>query len=122
MVGIDMIQISRVAEKCGRESFMSGVFTGAERAYAESKRDKFEALAGIYAAKEAAAKALGTGIQGFRPADIEVLHDENGAPQILFHNAAKNLAAGKAACVSIAHDAGVAAAVVFLSVETKVFV
>jgi len=91
-VGVDLVEISRiqaVVERFG-ERFLRRVFTEGELAYAQGR---LSALAARWAAKEATAKALGTGIGrvGFR--EIEVVCDVQGRPELVLHgNAARQAA------------------------------
>lgn len=89
-IGIDIIEIERIqkaVEKYG-ESFLKKVFTEKELKYCRNRRVlKYPELAVRFAAKEAYAKAIGTGIAGFgRPnsgvkwTDIEVTNDSYGKP------------------------------------------
>ncbi|MCI8435607.1 MAG: holo-ACP synthase [Clostridia bacterium] len=110
-IGIDLIEIERVAQAAARPHFCARVFTQAERDYADGRA---ETLAGMFAAKEAAAKALGTGVRGFGLCDIEVTHDEFGAPTLRFYNRAAELFGGRKTSVSITHDRLSAAAVVLI--------
>lgn len=92
--GVDTIEIARVqaAIDCHGDRFLSRVFTEGELA---DCRERTESLAARFAAKEAVAKALGTGIwrSGVRWSDIEVRrHKSSGAPILLLHNAAGDLA------------------------------
>lgn len=114
MVGIDIVEIERVAASAKNDSFLRGVFTEGELAYYESKGRRAETLAGLFCAKEAAAKALGTGIRGFRPTDIEICHTEYGAPVVKMTGGAEKLLNGRKAEVSIAHDGGRATAIVVI--------
>jgi holo-[acyl-carrier protein] synthase len=59
----DIRRIEKVIERHG-ERFLARVFTGTERAKAERRRRSAETYAKRFAAKEACAKALGTGIRG----------------------------------------------------------
>jgi len=112
--GIDLVEISRfsgIAERIKRR-FIERVFTSAEIT-AGGERD--DHLAGLFAAKEAAAKALGTGIGDIHWHDLEVLADENGKPELSLHGEAERIARQKgwvSWSVSITHTAGMAAAVV----------
>ncbi len=85
--GIDMLEIDRVARSMERfgERFFSRFFTPAERAYCA---DQPHRLAARIAAKEAVAKALGTGIGAVRWTDIEIRNDANGRPLLLLHGQA----------------------------------
>jgi holo-[acyl-carrier protein] synthase len=82
-MGIDLIEIDRIAELLQRKpTFVQRILTDKERELLpKGDRRSLEYIAGRFAAKEAAAKALGTGIGahvGFQ--DIEVLREDNGAP------------------------------------------
>jgi len=76
-------------------------FTDSEMAYLKSKGPA--SMAGLFAAKEATAKAIGTGFDRFWPCDIEVTHDEKGKPFIVLHGKAKDTANGATIHVSISH-------------------
>jgi len=91
-IGVDMIDIARVEVALARhgERFLTRFFTPAERIYCAERPEK---LAVRVAAKEAAAKALGTGIGDVRWVDIEVVGDERGRPLLKLHGAAAELAA-----------------------------
>jgi holo-[acyl-carrier-protein] synthase len=111
--GIDLIRTNRLAEvnPSIRERFIRRVFTPAEQAQA---RDDDETLSGIFAAKEAVSKALGTGIGKVAWQDIEILHEPSGEPLVLLHGNARLVAEMKGLrhwSVSITHDGGLAAAV-----------
>ncbi len=111
--GIDLVKTNRLAEVDPkiRERFLARVFTPAEQ---EQARGNFETLSGIFAAKEAVSKALGTGIGKVAWQDIEILHEPTGEPLLYLHNYAKELAEIKGLnhwSVSITHDGGMAAAV-----------
>ncbi len=88
--GVDMMEIERLRQAVDRHGarFLQRVFTPGELA---DCGPRVESLAGRFAAKEAVAKALGTGIwrAGIQWTDIEVRRDEaTGAPQLLLHGAA----------------------------------
>jgi len=113
-IGVDTVEISRVAAVLARhgERFLSRVFTTDERAYAGGRH---LALAGRFAAKEAAAKALGTGIGPVGWKNIEIRNDPAGKPLLIFHS----LAAARARArgfdewhVSITHSRDLATAFV----------
>ncbi len=105
-VGIDVVEISRFSQMEKQEAFQERVFTNEEIAYFSQKKNAYESMAGFYAAKEAFAKYLGSGVRGFSLRDIAVTHDSMGKPGILFRN--------KPAAVdlSISHSDTVAIAVV----------
>jgi len=87
-VGTDIIKAARFDGMT--EHFMARVFTPNERAYV--LRKGYITAAGIFAAKEAVAKALGTGFTGFWPNHIEITHDVNGSPRVILHEGAKRIA------------------------------
>lgn len=80
-IGTDIVEVDRIEKVVERTSnFLNGAFTESERKYVDSKKNKYESIAGIFAAKEAVSKALGTGIRGFRLNDIEINYTELGKP------------------------------------------
>jgi holo-[acyl-carrier protein] synthase len=86
-VGIDSVEIARIAAAVLRygERFLSRVYTADERAYAGIRP---HALAVRFAAKEATAKALGTGIGPVGWRNIEITNDAAGKPSVTLHGAA----------------------------------
>ena len=89
-IGTDIIEISRVTRAAENEKFLERWFTANERSFFAGKGSrKYESIAANFAAKEAAAKALGTGFAGFSAADIEILRDERGAPYVNLFDGAK---------------------------------
>jgi len=111
--GIDTIEISRLEtiRPAIRERFTARVYTPSEITQA---RDRSELLAGIFAAKEAVSKALGTGIGRVRWQDIEILHLNTGQPIVNLYGNAKTIADELGLTewsVSISHDRSKAVAV-----------
>jgi holo-[acyl-carrier protein] synthase len=79
-VGIDVVGIaefSRMLATSGGKAMAASSFTLAEQQFCAGR---VEHLAVRWAAKEAAAKAMGTGFRGVRPGDIEVIHHADGHP------------------------------------------
>ena len=114
-IGTDMCTVSRIAKAIEKEHFYQSVYLDGERVYLAAKgRGKAESAAAMFAAKEAVAKALGTGFaKGVGVAMIEVTHDELGAPGVLLHEGAKErLAAigGKRVLLSLTHEGDMAMA------------
>ena len=114
-IGTDMCTVSRIAKAIEKEHFYQSVYLDGARAYLAAKgRGKAESAAAMFAAKEAVAKALGTGFaKGVGVAMIEVTHDELGAPGVLLHEGAKErLAAigGKRVLLSLTHEGDMAMA------------
>ena len=110
-LGIDIVEVARFDKHAGNfeSRFCKRVFTQYELEYLKSK--KTASMAGLFAAKEAVAKALGTGFMGFFPTEIEITHDSNGAPHVILHGNAKHLANGSKFIISISHTKTLAAAV-----------
>lgn len=83
--GVDVVEISRIHKAVLKnDRFCERVFTAGELEYFRAHGERIETLAGMFAAKEAFSKYLGTGIRGFELKDVEVAHDELGSPYILF--------------------------------------
>jgi holo-[acyl-carrier protein] synthase len=91
-VGVDIVEISRIQASIERhgDRFLRRVYTEGELAYADGR---LSALAARWAAKEAAAKALGTGIGDVSFQEIEVICDARGKPDLVLHGEAARLAA-----------------------------
>lgn len=92
-LGNDIIEIDRI--RCAIEKsklFGNRVYTSHEIDYCESrKKGRYESYAGIYAAKEAFIKALGTGMRHGSWQDIEIYHNELGAPLIRLQDTFKEI-------------------------------
>lgn len=118
--GIDVIEIARIAHSIERygDHFLRRVYTASEIAYCRRKRHGEESFAGRFAAKEAAAKALGTGISfGVTWREIEVAREATGRPLLLLHGRAAELANAlgvKHSSLSITHTEAQAMAWVIL--------
>jgi holo-[acyl-carrier protein] synthase len=93
-IGVDLIELERIAATLARfdTRFLNRVYTPDELAYCAGR---LGSLAARWAAKEATAKALGTGIGDVAFREIEVVRDERGAPALRLHGAAAALAAAR---------------------------
>lgn len=81
--GIDLVSVARIAAMLAdhQDRFLERCFTPAERRHGEGSRRYHEHLAARFAAKEAAMKALGTGLaDGISWTDFEVQSTDAGAP------------------------------------------
>jgi holo-[acyl-carrier protein] synthase len=118
--GIDLAEIERIRQSIDRYGvrFLNRIYTPAEQAYCLRKRNAAESFAARFAAKEAGAKALGTGIShGVGFLEIEVIREPGGRPNIRFHGRAAEIAQrlGVAhAALSITHTSSLAMASVLL--------
>ncbi len=122
-LGIDLIELIRVrgaVEHFG-DRFLRRVYTDEEIAYCRGKADPVPSLAGRFAVKEAAMKALGTGYaRGVWFRSIEVARKPAEAPGVVFHGGARTRADDMGVTnifVSLTHEKGMAAAVVVLEGE-----
>ena len=85
-IGADMADMRRIARTLERfgDRFTHRVFTAVERARAERKADRLGTYAKRFAAKEACAKALGTGVprRGVHWRDLGVVNQPSGKPTV----------------------------------------
>jgi holo-[acyl-carrier protein] synthase len=120
-IGLDLVEVSRIRDLLERhgDRFKERTFTTGEIAYCDKCADPAMHYAARFAAKEAGAKALGTGFaDGVSWKDIEVMRAENGAPALVFHGGAATLASTKgvtSVLVSLSHTKDTAAAQVVLA-------
>ena len=118
--GIDLVEISRIERSVDRfgDRFLGRVYTPGEKAYCLGKRNSAESLAARFAAKEAGAKALGTGISdGVNWLEIEVVREPGGRPGLILHGRARLIAdrmGVRRASLSLTHTADLAVAHVVL--------
>jgi holo-[acyl-carrier protein] synthase len=121
-LGMDLIEIERIERAQARSNgrFAERILCPEERALARSSEISF--LAGRFAAKEAAVKALGTGLRGgIGWHDLVVLSRANGEPVIEFRGKARDALlkrTGEVVHVTITHSRTYAAAVVVLESAT----
>lgn len=119
-VGLDLVAVERIRRLRERhgERFLRRVFTDAEAQACLTRADPAPSLAARFAAKEAGMKALGTGWGGgVGWLDLEVVGEPGTVPRLVLRGRAAELAGARgvgAVHLSLTHDAGVAAAVVFL--------
>jgi holo-[acyl-carrier protein] synthase len=113
--GVDLVEIERfraVIERHGSR-FLERVFTPAEL---EEAGKHLASLAARFAAKEAVAKALGTGIGPVSWREIEIRRGAERQPLLLLHGAAAQLSADLGLTqwsISLSHSQGMAVAVAF---------
>lgn len=82
-IGIDIVEVERMAKRIEKPEFVNLVFTEIEIAYCQSKKHKAQHFAARFAAKEAYMKSLELGWTNdadFK--EIEITNDENGAPKM----------------------------------------
>lgn len=118
-IGIDIIEIGRIREAVDKfgDAFLKRVFTENELQYCRRRKTfKYPELAVRFAAKEAYAKAIGTGITGFgRKNDgihwkqIEIVNNSHGKPLVSIKGKIS-----KKAQVSLSHSRDYAIASVYV--------
>ncbi|MCB1668668.1 MAG: holo-ACP synthase [Pseudomonadales bacterium] len=119
-IGTDIVQVARiisVLERQGR-AFAERVLCGSELAIFDRKKQQAAYLAKRFAAKEAASKALGTGIGKVSWQDMEITNNGNGAPLLnLSGAAARRLSdlGGSQALISLSDEKDYVVAFVVLS-------
>jgi holo-[acyl-carrier protein] synthase len=92
-VGIDIVEIKRIKNAIERnDRFLERIFTETELDYLRSRNLRPEYVSGRFAAKEAVAKALGTGFRGFDFRDIEIDRTTLGKPIVSLKGKAKVIA------------------------------
>jgi holo-[acyl-carrier protein] synthase len=90
-VGIDIIEIRRFENIILKQRFLSKVYGKQELEYLLLKK-KEESFAANFCAKEAFAKALGTGTRGFKLNEVQVLRNDTGKPYYKLDGSALQLA------------------------------
>jgi len=118
-VGIDMIEIDRVAVKIEKGSgFRELVFSEKEIAYCELKADKYQHYGARFAAKEAFFKALGTGwLNGTAFNEVEISNNADGKPELTLIGRTGELLSGQGPMkisVSLTHLKTIASAIVII--------
>lgn len=92
-VGVDIVEIRRIKEAVERnDNFIDKLFNKEEVDYMKSRGMRPEYIAGRFAAKEAVAKALGTGFRGFSFKDIVIDRTALGKPIVVLKGKARVIA------------------------------
>lgn len=115
-LGVDLIEISRIRRSIANPRFLARVFTIEEIEEYERRGRRPEILAAGFCAKEAFAKAAGSGFRGFSPREVALVRAENGKPSLRFSGFALELAEREniSCMVSVSHTKEYAVAVVTL--------
>jgi holo-[acyl-carrier protein] synthase len=87
-IGVDIAEVERIKKAATRfgDRFLKRVFTEQELAYSMSKMHSYQKLASRFAAKEAAFKALGTGVTKWKEAETTI--EPSGKPNLKLHGQA----------------------------------
>ena len=119
-IGVDVVQVSRLGASLERfgDRMRRRLFTDGERAYCEGHKDPLPHFAARFAAKEAASKALGTGMSaGVGWTQIEVHQPGGRRPTLTLTGAALehfHALGCTASHLTLAHDGGMAVACVVI--------
>lgn len=117
-LGMDIIEVERIKKALDRfnENMMNKIFTIEEQKYClKHKKKPYSHFAGRFAAKEAIAKSLSTGIgKSLSWLDMEILNDEKGKPFVKFSEQAKEIFKNPNILLSISHTDNYASAVAIL--------
>ena len=119
-LGCDLCGVRRMEEYLQKERFLTRFFTEDEQAYIRARAARGQTAAGIFAAKEALVKALGTGVGALSVRDVEIAHDEHGAPCYVLSERvllALHQRGAQRAFLSISHDGDYAMATAVLEGE-----
>ncbi|MGH7263176.1 MAG: holo-ACP synthase [Candidatus Rokuibacteriota bacterium] len=109
-VGVDLVKIPRMRKIVERwqDRFLRRVFTDAEIAYCQERRDPVPHLAARFAAKEAALKALGIGLRlGVSWREIEVQRERGQPPVLVLSGKSRRIGealGGHRLLLSLTHD------------------
>ena len=116
-IGTDVVELDHFTGVVdgSRPGFLERLFTQREIEHCERFKDRMASYAAVFAAKEAFLKALRTGLApGMRWTDVEVLHEESGAPSVVAHGRCVKLLGAGVVHVSLTHSRRSAAAVVVI--------
>ena len=120
-IGTDLVDIDRFRAVLERTpGLIDRVFRADELAYANQAGDPVPRLAARFAAKEATLKSMGCGLGAMKMRDIEVLHHDDGRPELRLHAGAREKAEAFGAnrfAVTLSHTDQLAQAVVVALAE-----
>lgn len=82
-IGNDIIEIERIEKAISKEGFKYKIYTQRELENIKKRGNRAETYAGVFSAKEAISKAIGTGVREFSLTDLEILNDDLGKPYVV---------------------------------------
>ena len=82
-IGNDIIEIERIEKAISKEGFKNKIYSQRELENIEKRGNRTETYAGIFSAKEAISKAIGTGVREFSLTNLEILNDDLGKPYVV---------------------------------------
>ena len=91
-IGVDIIENNRIKNSTKNSNFLKRIYSAKELRQSKLSKNKTNFFAKRFAAKEALAKAIGSGFRNnLNFADIEIINDKMGKPYYLENNKIKNL-------------------------------
>lgn len=116
-IGTDIIEVERIEKAISRfgQRFLDRLFSKNEQSYCNQHRDASRHFAGRFAAKEAIAKAIGSGF-GERLSwhDIDIANDPHGKPYAIFSETLRETLGSLEVLITISHSRDYATAVALL--------
>ena len=82
-IGNEIIEIERIEKAISKEGFKDKIYTQRELENIKKRGNRAETYAGVFSAKEAISKAIGTGVREFSLTDLEILNDDLGKPYVV---------------------------------------
>ena len=82
-IGNDIIEIERIEKAISKEGFKDKIYTQRELENIKKRGNRAETYAGVFSAKEAISKAIGTGVREFSLTDLEILNNDFGKPYVV---------------------------------------
>lgn len=82
-IGNDIIEIERIEKAILKEGFKDKIYTQRELENIKKRGNRAETYAGVFSAKEAISKAIGTGVREFSLTNLEILNDDLGKPYVV---------------------------------------
>ena len=108
-IGVDIVEIHRVAKQTRNRRFLDRVFTPQEQSYCRARKNSAQHFAVRFAAKEAVWKAVGEPKLSHH--DIQIRNRFNGKPEVIFPKRFARLARAVSISLSHGHDYAVAMAI-----------
>ena len=110
--GVDITEICRIEEAMQNPRFLARWFSAEEQRDFAARGNAPQTVAAHFSAKEAFAKAMGTGLRGLALEEIGITYDEMGAPAFALTGKAAEISIGWQFALSLSHDGGLAIAFV----------
>lgn len=120
-LGTDIVEVARIESSVTKlgDAFVERILLPVEIAYCRTHREPGPFIAARFAAKEAVAKAFGTGIgEALGWHDIEIVRETSGRPVVVLHGKGRTLLASRGAravLVSLSHTRELATATAILA-------